>query len=121
MTKSRLVFFLFLLATNLVVLFFFEINLTLEEMFKIHLFLFLLFLSTSLFQNRICKSIKFLPFISLGINFLRIIGSVAFLIPNIFNKKYYSIHYIYNFFLIYFLLLFFDIFLKWKKTRKINT
>ena len=124
MRKSKSIFFLFLLVINLVLAFFLELDLSLAQILKTHSFLGLLFFSTSIIQTRLSQNKKPLPTLSLAINLLRIIGCVVFLLPHIFNhKKNGDLNgdtYIYNFFLAYFSLLFFDVFLKWKKTRKIN-
>ena len=120
MAKSKPIFFLFLLAANLVVVSIFELSLSFEQVFKTHVFLAALLLSTSFIQNRFAQNKKPLLALSLSVNFLRIIGCLVFLFPHIVSHKATSDIYIYNFFLVYFSLLFFDVFLKWKKQTKIN-
>ena len=120
MVKSKLGFFLFLLVLNVVLVSIFQITLSLVQVLKTHAFLAALHFLTSLIQSRFAQTKKPLLTLSLSVNFLRIIGCLVYLSPHILSKKVTSDIYIYNFFLVYFSVLFFDVFLKWKKQTKIN-
>lgn len=118
MKKHKVVFFLILLAINLGAIYLFELPLTVKMALTIHGFLFLVFFLTTLIQNKILKRKKPLPLLSLGVNFLRIILCVIFLLPNILNNKSVEKSYIYNFFFVYLFALFFEILLRRKKIKK---
>ena len=115
MEKNKVWFFLILLAINLGAICLFELLLTVKMVLKIHGFLFLVFFLTTLIQNKILKRKKPLPLLSLGVNFLRIILCVIFLLPNILNNTSVEKNYIYNFFFVYLFVLFFEILLRRKK------
>ena len=115
MKKHKVVFFLILLAINLGAIYLFELPLTVKMALTIHGFLFLVFFLTPPIQNKILKRKKPLPLLSLGVNFLRIIFCVIFLLPNILNNKSVEKSYIYNFFFVYLFALFFEILLRRKK------
>ena len=115
MKKNKVGFFLILLAINLVAIYLFELPLTVKKVLTIHGFLFSVFFLTPLIQNKILKRKKPLPLLSLGVNFLRIILCVIFLLPNILNNTSVEKNYIYNFFFVYLFALFFEILLRRKK------
>lgn len=118
MKKNNFFFFLSLFLINLVVVFFFELEITFQKVLVIHTFLFSLLFLTKLIQKKISKHKNISSSLLLSINFLRILACILFLIPFILNHEKTNICYIYNFFCIYFSMLFSDIFLKLKDAKK---
>ena len=117
MQKSKFSIAIALVLINLFSLWFFEIKAETHEVLIIHAFLFPLFFLTELVQ-KICIGYKNQPQLILSINFFRIIACVGFLFFNYIADNNHEKIYIYNFILVYFSLLFSDIFLKLKRTRK---
>ena len=117
MKHPRKVFFFAAILVNLGVVNYYKIELTSVEILRIHIFLAVLFFSTDQLQKRLLINSKTSPMIVLGINFLRIILCLLFLLIPFFMSQKMETNYIYNFFFIYFLILFLDVFLKWKALK----
>lgn len=117
MKYPRIVFFFAAILVNLGVVNYYKIELTNVEILRIHIFLAILFFSTDLLQKKLLTNNKTSPMIVLGINFLRIIFCLLFLLTPLFLTQKMETNYIYNFFFIYFLVLFLDVFLKWKALK----
>ncbi len=117
--KSKVIFFSILLLINILFSKFFVAEISFQEIFIFHVFLFSLMLLTDLIQ---LKSLKKKGIISyfLTLNFLRIFLCLLFLSPIIFSHKNSNKIYIYNFFIIYFIYLFYNLNFKQKKGKKIN-
>ena len=118
MKKSKVIFYLTLLGINLCAKYFFELQLTFRQVLTIHIFLFLLFFLTDLIQTKFSKHKNPYPLVLLSINFLRILACIFFLLPTVVNHEKMDNSYIYNFFVVYFFLLFSDFFLKHKNEKK---
>lgn len=118
MKKSKVIFFLALLGINLCAKYFFELQLTFRQVLTIHIFLFLLFFLTDLIQTKFSNHKNSNPLVLLSINFLRILACIFFLLPTVLKHEKMDNSYIYNFFAIYFVILFSDIFLKHKNEKK---
>jgi len=120
MRKSKIILFIAILATNVLVVNFFRIELLLDKILLIQGFLFSLSFLADIIQVKLSKNKNITPAHFLMINFLRILLCVAFLLPTIleYNKSHNI--YIYNFFIVYFIYLFYDIIFKGKKVNKIN-
>ena len=117
MKHPRIVFFFVAILVNLGVVNYCKIELTNVEILKTHVFLAILFFSTDLLQKKLLTNNKTSPMIVLGINFLRIILCLLFLLTPFFMSQKMEANYIYNFFFIYFFILFMDVFLKWKALK----
>jgi hypothetical protein len=120
MKKSKAILFVISLGINLSAGYFFKLKIPFQEVLKIHIFLFSLWLLTDLIQAKLSKHKNIGPSFLLGINFLRILACILFLLPAILIGEKLENSYIYNFFIVYFFILFFDIFLKRKNNNKIN-
>lgn len=118
MTKNKTLTLLALFFLNMIIVCFSEINMSIESVLKIHIFLVLLsFLEERLRFKIIKEKQKIIYF--LGVNFFKIILCLVFLAPNILVKNSINNTYIYTFFIVYFVILFYDIFAV-LKTEKIN-
>lgn len=117
MQKSKFSIAITLVLINLFSLWLFEIKAKTQEVLIIHAFLFALFFLTELVQKT-CIGYKNQPHLILSINFFRIIVCVGFLFFHYISDKNHKNIYIYNFIVVYFFLLFSDIFLKLKTTKK---
>tara|TARA_Y100000746_G_scaffold230750_1_gene242945 strand:- start:407 stop:772 length:366 start_codon:yes stop_codon:yes gene_type:complete len=120
MKKSKVWLFVFLFMANFSAIFFFGIPLNFEDVFVIHSFLLSLFFLTDLIQTKLSKKNRGIPHLLLGINFLRIVFCVLFL--NVMTTNFQNINnnYVYNFFFVYFFILFSGVYLKSKNKREIN-
>ena len=117
MQINKAIFAIISVLINVGVGFFFELKIKTSDILIIHGFLFLLFFITSLIQKGFLIY-KNQPYLILSINFFRIIFCSTFLFFNVLSDKNYEKNYIYNFIIVYFLFLFTEIFLKWKRTIK---
>ena len=120
MKKNNASLFIISFGINLVAAHFLKLTITFQQVLTIHIFLFLLLFLTNLIQTKLSKHKKINPSLVLSINFLRIIACIIFLLPSILNHEKTDNGYIYNFFGVYFFILFSDIFLKRKNHNKIN-
>lgn len=120
MKKSNAPLFIISLGINLVVVYFLKLTITFQQVLIIHIFLFSLLFLTNLIQTKLSKYKKISPSLVLSINFSRILACIIFLLPSIFNHEKTDNSYVYNFFGVYFFILFSDIFLKRKNHNKIN-
>jgi len=118
MKKSKKNLLFALLIINLGLIYIFELKITYLQVFTIYIFLFLLFFLTDFLQFKFSNHKHPSPLLLLSINFLRILLCILFLFPTIFNHEKTDNSYIYNFFFIYFPVVFYDIFLKRKNIKK---
>ena len=119
MRKSKTILLIISLVVNLLLVQIFKI--TVQQVLIIHTFLFSLSFLADIIQLKLSKNKNISPAHFLMINFLRILLCVVFLLPTIleYNPKSHNI-YIYNFFIVYFIYLFYDIIFKGKNVNKIN-
>ena len=118
MKYSQFFVFFILALLNIILVYLFSLRITFQQVFTIHIFLFLLFFLTELIKNRILKH-NTLPIYSLlSINFLRILACVFFLLPLILSAEKQIKSYIFNFFICYFFYLFNVFFLTRKNLNK---
>lgn len=117
MQKSKSSIAIALVLINLFSLWAFEIKAKTHEVLIIHAFLLALFFLTELVQ-KVCIRYKNQPYLILSINFFRIIACAGFLFFNYISDNNHDKIYIYNFIVVYFFMLFSDIFLKLKTTGK---
>ena len=115
MRKSKVVLFIILVTTNLLL-----VPHQIQEVLSIQIFLFLLSFLTDVIQIKFAKHKNITPSHFLTINFVRIFLCVIFLLPTILTYNKSDNTYIYNFFIIYFFYLFSDIVFKQKNRNKIN-
>jgi hypothetical protein len=115
MKKSKVVLFIILITTNLLLL-----PNQIQEVLSIQIFLFSLSFLTDVIQIKFAKHKNITPSHFLTINFVRIFLCVIFLLPTILTYTKSDNTYIYNFFIIYFVYLFSDIIFKQRNTNKIN-
>ncbi len=120
MTKSKAILSIALLVINLCIIYFLNLKVTLHQALKIHVFLFSLLLLTDTLKNKLLDSNSTISLLLLGINFLRIVLCVLFLLPTILSYDKADNSYIYNFFIVYFLMLFSGILLIHKNDNKIK-
>ncbi len=115
MKKSKVVLFIILVTTNLLLL-----PNQIQEVLSIQIFLFSLSFLTDVIQIKFAKHKNITPSHFLTINFVRIFLCVIFLLPTILTYTKSDNTYIYNFFIVYFVYLFSDIVFKQKNRNKIN-
>ena len=115
MKKSKVVLFIILVATNLLL-----VPNQIQEVLSIQIFLFSLSFLTDVIQIKFAKHKNITPSHFLTINFVRIFLCVIFLLPTILTYTKSDNTYIYNFFIVYFVYLFSDIVFKQKNRNKIN-
>jgi len=120
MKINKLYLFIPLFAINALVVSFFELELNFLEVLTIHTFLFSLLFFTDLIQTKISKYKSTIPIIIISINFFRILACVLFLSSRILNQENTNKSYIYNFFFVYFFVLFHEVFLRLKNKKEIN-
>ena len=119
MKKSKVIFFATLFLTNIFCSKIFITEISFQEIFNIHVFLFSLMLLTDLFQQKISTKKRVITY-SLISNFIRIFLCIVFLFPIIFGYTKSNNIYIYNFFIMYFIYLFYSLKFQQKKEHKIN-
>ena len=115
MKKSKVVLFIILVTTNLLL-----VPNQIQEVLSIQIFLFSLSFLTDVIQIKFAKHKNITPSHFLTINFVRIFLCVIFLLPTILTYTKSDNTYIYNFFIVYFIYLFSDIVFKQKFSTKIN-
>lgn len=120
MKKSNTILFVIVLAVNLVLVWGFKINITFQQVLTIHTFLFTLSLLAQIIQVKFSGNKKITPAHFLIMNFLRIFLCILFLLPTILQYNNSEDVYIYNFFIIYFIYLFYGIIFNPKNYIKIN-
>ena len=118
MRKSKIILFIVILATNVLVVNFFRIELLLDKILLIQVFLFSLSFLADIIQLKLSKNKNITPAHFLMINFLRILLCVVFLLPTILKYSKADNSYIYNFFIVYFIYLFHDMMFKGKTLIK---
>ena len=116
MKKNKVILFFTLITVNLLTAQISNIKITFQSILITNIFLFSLSFLTRVIQVKISKYKNSIPSHFLTINFIRILLCVIFLLS---NKNLTNI-YIYNFFSIYFIYLFSDMFFKHRNTNKIN-
>ena len=119
MKKSKTILFIILLVLNLVIVQIFDF-LSFHQVLIIQIFLFSLSFLVDIIQLKFSKNKNITPAHFLMINFLRILLCVVFLLPIILKYSKSDNIYIYNFFIAYFIYLFYDIIFKGKTQNKIN-
>ena len=120
MKKSKVILFAVLLAINVLIVNFFKMELSLEDIFIIQIFLFSLSFLLDITQLKLLKTKNITPAHFLIIHFLKIMLCIVFLLPTILKDNKSDNIYIYNFFIAYFIYLFYDIIFKSKNLNKIN-
>lgn len=119
-SKNKIVFFTFLLLLNLTTILIFNLEISLKKLFQIHIFLVLLTISSYYLKKIITDQKTKKPIYFLIINFFRMSACIVFLLPTITSHEKLDTPYIYNFFIIYFIYLFFEIKTSFKIDEKIN-
>ena len=114
MKKNKTILFIISLAVNLLLVQVFKIKITFQQVLTIQGFLFSLLFLTDIMQLKFSKNKNTTPAHFLMINFLRILLCVVFLLPTILKYSSSDNSYIYNFFIVYFIYLFYDIIFKAK-------
>ena len=120
MKKSKLILLIVSLAVNLLLVQIFKIKITVQHVLIIHTFLFSLSFLVDIIKLKFSKNKNITPAHFLMINFFRILLCVVFLLPIILKYSKSENIYIYNFFIAYFIYLFYDIIFKGKSLNKIN-
>ena len=114
MKNNRVTAAILLCAINLVLVETIKIKILFQQVLIIHIFLLLLIYLSDAIQKKLLK-LKNLTISSLlSINFLRILACIVFLLPIILKHEESDNNYIYNFFICYFVYLFYDIIFKIK-------
>ena len=121
MKKSKAILLITSVVVNLLIVQFFKLKITFQEVLTIQIFLFSLSFLSDVIQLKFSKYKNITPSHFLSVNFLRILLCVIFLLPTILTYSKSDNIYIYNFFIVYFIYLFSDIVLKQKTLNKINT
>lgn len=116
--KFRSIYFFSVLIINFSVIFIIKLDIDFSSVFFFHLFLFSISLIGELLKQYFIKHKKFATTQLLSINFLRIFLCFLFLLPIILNYQKSDNTYIYNFFICYFLYLFYDIIMQSKNQIK---
>ena len=120
MKKSKTILLIILLVVNLLLVQIFKIKITFQQVLTIQTFLFSLSFLADIIQLKFSKNKNTTPAHFLMVNFLRILLCVVFLLPTILKYSKANNSYIYNFFIIYFIYLFYDMVFKGKAPNKIN-
>jgi hypothetical protein len=120
MKKSKIILLIILLAANLFLVQIFKIKITVQKILILQVFLFSLSFLTDIIRLKFSKNKNITPVYFLMINFLRILLCVVFLLPTILQYNNSEDVYIYNFFIIYFVYLFYGIIFNPKNHIKIN-
>ena len=120
MKKSKTNLLIISLAVNLLLVQIFKIKITFQQVLIIQIFLFSLSFLTDRIQLKFSKNKNITPAHFLMINFSRILLCVVFLLPTILKYSKVDNSYIYNFFILYFVYLFYDMIFKDKNLNKIN-
>ena len=113
--KKKLILFAILVIINLLVVRFFTIKLSIEKILTIQTFLFALSFLTDMVQKKLSKNKNTTSAYFLVINFTRMVLCFLFLLPVILRYTSIENLYIYNFLIVYFIYLFFDIIFRRKK------
>jgi len=106
--KNRAILFISLLLSNYLSNTFFNLEISLGKILCVHIFLFSLSSFSIYLQKIIAKKENNTPSRFLTINFFRISACVLFLLPTIIKYSNSDNSYIYNFFIIYFIYLLFE-------------
>ena len=120
MGKSKIFLLTTLIVVNALLVNFFKIKITFQQILILQFFLFSLSILTQIIKLKFSKNRIITPAHFLSINFLRISTCVVFLLPNILHYSNSDNIYIYNFFITYFIYLFYDIIFNIKNHMKIN-
>ena len=92
----------------------YNLNLSFKNIIIINCFLFGVFVLSEKIKRIKAKN-KMIIFQSLSINAIRILACFVFLCPSVFSTNEPEQTYIYNFLIVYFIYLFFEIFSEYKK------
>ena len=120
MKKSKHILLIISIAVNLLLVQIFKIKITFQQVLIIQIFLFSLSFLTDRIQLKFSKNKNITPAHFLMIKFSRILLCVVFLLPTILKYSKVDNSYIYNFFILYFIYLFYDMIFKDKNLNKIN-
>ena len=118
MKHPNVLLFLLLFPTNLLAAWFFVINISAQELFIKHFFLFLVFFLTEKIKKVVLEKKPAFVLSLLSVNFLRILACVLFLYTTFFAQENQQKIYVYNFFVCYFFYLFGIFFLTRKNINK---
>ena len=110
MNRGRIYLFLICTALNVFVQTLGLIEISILNIVSIQSFILSIYIITEAFTRKASLKYGVLPFYFLTFNFLRITASVVFLMPYILKNHDYSNTYIYNFIIVYFIHLYFDIY-----------
>lgn len=116
--KFRGIYFFTVLIINFSLIFLIKLDVNFSSVFFLNLFLFSISLIGELLKQYFIKLKKLATTHLLIINFLRIFLCCLFLLPIILNYQKSDNTYIYNFFICYFLYLFYDIIMQTKNQIK---
>jgi len=114
--RNRIILFSSLLLVNLLVVDFYSLQINHKKIFIINSFLFLLSFFSNIIKERVIKNKK-IVFYKISINFLRILACIIFLFLTILEENKTNRIYVYNFLIIYFTHLFFEIFLEYRSNK----
>ena len=118
--KSRISYFFIVLIINFSLIFLIKLDIDFSSVFFFNVFLFSISLIGELLKKYFIKLKKLATTYLLIINFLRIFLCFLFLLPIISNYQKSDNTYIYNFFICYFLYLFYDIIMQSKNHIKLS-
>ena len=117
MNRNRIYLYLICTIFNMFIQIFFSTPLNILDIILIQSYLLSIYIITDTSTRKLKSKTQSVPFYFSIFNFLRIIACVIFLIPHILKNNIYSNTYIYNFIIVYFIHLYFDIYML-KKTSK---
>ena len=118
--KNKIILCIVLLSANHLINICFNLEISFQKIFFIHFFLFSLSVFSIFLKRRVTKLKKHTPLHLLTINFFRICVCIIFLLPTILKYSKSDNIYIYNFFIIYFVYLFFEMNILLKNQDKVN-
>ena len=120
MKMNKVIVAIILCTINVILVEKLKIKITFQQIVIIHIFLLLLVVLSDTIQEKLSKLKNTTPSHFLTVNFLRILACIFFLLPIILKHEESDKNYIYNFFVCYFIYLFYDVILKRKNRNKIN-
>ena len=120
MKRNKVTMAIILCTINLILVEKFKIKITFQQILIIHTFLLLLVILSNIIQEKLSKLKNTTPSHLLSVNFLRILACIFFLLPIILKHEESDKNYICNFFVCYFICLFYEIIFKSKTWNKRN-
>ena len=118
MKKNKIILAGLIFAINIFALDLIETNIETKDVVIVHLFLFSLWIFSGLIQYRLFKKNNIKSVHVFFVNPIRMLFCLLFLLPTMLNYQKSENPYIYNFFIIYFIYLFSDLFFISKKEIK---